>query len=65
MNSLAATTLALVGVTAATVLAVLDEIPLVKVRVPRFRCRLIGTYSDGGIYRCKRRNNALRFMAGG
>lgn len=35
------------------------------VRVPRYRCRLIGHYGDGGIFRCTRMQYALRFSAGG
>lgn len=34
-------------------------------RIPGYRCRLIGTYPDGGIYRCTRKSRALRFEAGG
>lgn len=36
-----------------------------NVRVRRFSCRLIGTYGDGGIYRCTRGGKAMRFSAGG
>ena len=35
------------------------------VRIERYRCRLIGTYGDGGIFRCVRGRYALRFKAGG
>lgn len=35
------------------------------IRIRRYRCRLIGTYGDGGIYRCTRKHHALRFSAGG
>lgn len=35
------------------------------VRVPGYKCRQIGTYGDGGIYRCTHKRYALRFSAGG
>jgi hypothetical protein len=35
------------------------------VRIRGYKCRLIGTYGDGGIYRCTRKHYALRFSAGG
>ena len=33
--------------------------------VPGWSCRQIGTYGDGGIYRCTRSRYAMRFSAGG
>jgi hypothetical protein len=35
------------------------------VAVPGWSCRMIGTYSDGGIFRCTRGGKAMRFKAGG
>jgi hypothetical protein len=36
-----------------------------NVQIRGWRCRLIGYYADGGIYRCTRRDRAIRFSAGG
>ncbi len=36
-----------------------------KAKVAGWRCRLIGYYGDGGIYRCTRGDTAMRFSAGG
>ena len=36
-----------------------------KARLRGYRCSMIGTYSDGGIFRCTAGNRALRFSAGG
>jgi len=35
------------------------------VRIPRYRCRRIGFYQDGAIYRCTRSRYALRLSVGG
>lgn len=36
-----------------------------RIRIPRYDCKLIGYYGDGGNYRCTRGRYALRFSAGG
>ena len=36
-----------------------------KARVRGFSCSQIGTYGDGGIFRCTRGGKAMRFSAGG
>ena len=55
------------NVTCRTAIRLLDRGRLVdgRVRVRGYRCRLIGTYGDGGIYRCTAGGRAIRFSAGG
>lgn len=36
-----------------------------KARIRGYRCSTIGTYGDGGIFRCTAGRRALRFKAGG
>jgi hypothetical protein len=36
-----------------------------RILVSGWRCRLIGYYRDGGIFRCTRDRRAMRFSAGG